>query len=114
MLPVPLTTDELLARGQRLAQLQRELAAHAAKESSVKKELGKEKARLESEICVFSNVIADKAEYREVEVQSEQKNKRTVLEVRSDSGEVLRDRAIREDELQEELPLKEKDANPPE
>jgi uncharacterized FlaG/YvyC family protein len=106
-LPCRLSTEELLDWGQKLASLEADIRAQLEHADSVKKQLKADEQRLKSEMTFVSSVVKAKAEPRAVEVQCElDENSRTrVLEVRTDTGEVIRKRPARSDELQPELPI---------
>lgn len=102
-----LNEDELLDRGQQLARVDGELREHKSHADQVKSQLKADEARLDSERHFLASCVRNKSEPRSVEVECvlDSKNRRRVLEIRLDTGEVVRSRAAREDELQRDLPL---------
>lgn len=106
LLPVPLTRDELLDRGQQLAQVDAELRAHNEYAESVKKDLKSKESSYASETARLANIVRSKKEPRQVKTQSIARWEQNVVEViRVDTGEVLRNRALEPNERQDILDL---------
>ena|SRR5690242_450287 len=111
LLPVPLTRDELLERGQSLAQVDSDLRAHNEYAESVKKELKSKEQAFASEAARLANIVRTKKEPRNVSVSTFARFERNVAEVvRDDTGEVIRSRALELTERQDMLDL---DVPPP-
>jgi hypothetical protein len=110
LLPVPLTRDELLERGQQLAQVESDVAAHNEYAESVKKDLKSKEAALAAERSRLANIVRTKRENRQVGVTHMARWQRNIVEVtRNDTGELLRSRAIEPHERQKMLDLDKKD-----
>lgn len=112
-LPVRLTTDELLLRGDEMAkklrdaaEIEVEMKAAAAKS---KAELGK----VQAEIALLARVVRDKKEYRDVEVFEVKNFERLTMETyRRDTGEFVASRALTPYERNEPLFSVEKESAP--
>ncbi len=111
-LPVQLTDDEVRELGRRLAHIQGQLSAHEKRESDVKADLKAKRASLESQASVVGGLIRAGEEclirageeYRPVDVVVEHVlDEGLIREVRSDTGEVIAERPLREDERQRSL-----------
>jgi hypothetical protein len=110
-LPCQLTQDELLDRGQKLAQVGADLATHRAHADQVKKELRARESQLEADRAFLENVVRSKQEPRDVEIAAYLGERPGhVDDVRLDTGEVVRSRPAREGELQGRLPLNDESA----
>ena len=105
-LPVVLTRDELLDRGQRLAQCDADLASHMSYEESIKKDLKAKSTKIEAERSRLANVVRQKAELRDVQCDVLGYFEENVVRTtRKDNGEVTSERAMTLDERQEALDL---------
>jgi hypothetical protein len=95
-LPVPLTDDELLLRGNELARALEE-------KSELESEIGTRNER----ILKLRGSIRSKREQREVLCEWSRNDERMVMELhRQDSGEVIESRPMTAEERQEKLNLK--------
>lgn len=109
LLPVPLTREELLDRGQQLAQVESDMSAHNEHAESVKKELKSEEARLSSERARLANIVRTKREPRQVGITGTARWARNLVEIhRVDTNELLRSRALEAHERQAVLDLEAK------
>lgn len=105
-LDVRLTEEELLERGQRLAQLDSELKQHDEHAKNVRDELKANETRLRAERTRLSNVVRNKKEPRTVECQDEAMYKRGLaVVIRLDDYTVVRERELHSTEVQESLDL---------
>lgn len=103
-----LTRDELLERGQRLAQLSEDMAEHQVKAELQKKELKAQEARIAEEQSRLAAIVRAKAEPREVVVQEFADYLRgSYYRRRTDTHEVIpgSERPLRPEEKQGALPL---------
>lgn len=106
LLPVKLTTDELLERGQQLAQVEQSLSDHERHADSVKKDLTAKRTSLQAERSRLSRIVTDKAEQRDVRVTvTVDYDERELTQMRNDTGEVVYRRGLRAEELQEAFDL---------
>lgn len=100
-LPVPLTDPEMKRAGEKLAQLEGDLNAHALKEKDVKDSLKSTRSSLEGQIHALAAVIRQTFEYRPVAVRVEADYEaKKVFEIREDSGEVIGERDLNEQDRQ--------------
>lgn len=105
VLPVRLSPDELRDRGEKLAGLEGQYIEHKAETKAQSKTRKEEEGRLELSIYQLASHIREKCEPREIEVEVRIAGKGQVAEVRLDTGEIIRERPLREEEKQEEIPL---------
>lgn len=104
ILPVRLTQDEIRARGERLAAVHGALDQIAIEEDDAKKKFKDRRNPLEGEIGLLAHIIRKKEEKREVAVDLVADFATgKVREVRSDTGEVVRERDIRFEEQQQAI-----------
>ncbi len=66
-LPVPLTDPEMKRAGEKLAQLEGDLNAHALKEKDLKDALKATRSSLEGQIHALAAVIRQTFEYRRIQ-----------------------------------------------
>lgn len=103
-LSVDLTRDEFDDRANKLAQVTYDLTAHYAHEDEVKKQLKSVEAELESKRAALSSIVKNRAEPRTVMVQIWADYRLGSLrKMRLDTGEVLSERALTDDERQAAL-----------
>lgn len=103
-LPCELTEVEERELGKKLAHLEGALASHEAGEKEVKDQLKSKRSSLEGQIHGIAGVIRQGHEYRPVDVKIEADYSASrVYEIRQDTGEVITDRPLREDERQTSL-----------
>lgn len=104
-LPVALTRDELFERGERLALQDQLLAdAEAARKQSALEHKGKIND-IKSERSRLALIVRERAESRPVPVTKVEHFARGVTDiVRTDTGEVVRSKAMTDDERQSDLP----------
>ncbi len=106
LLAVDLTTEELLDRGQRLAQQHQLLREHEDHAEQVKKNLKSQEAAIVAERSRLSGIVQQKKEPRDVMVERWARYDDGVVEdVRMDTGEVFRSRRMEQHERQATLPL---------
>lgn len=103
-LPVPLTNDELLARGQSLVRL-RDEERKAESEFDKHKHAHKEAiAAISEEREMLEQAIRDKREKRSVRVEGWAEYQKGRYEaIRTDTGEVIGDRPLHPEEMQETI-----------
>ena len=101
-LPVQLSDDELRQKGIHLARLLDEIED----KNSEKKDIGKEVKTLKEKAAEIKKHLTSGVEERSVEVRetADWKRKRVTL-TRTDTGETVEDRAMRDDEVQKPLSL---------
>lgn len=105
-LPVTLTTDELLARGDGLARAHRAVRDEQAKQKAVKEEMKQRLEDLEGEVGKLARIVRDKAEDRDVECRIVHDYLANAVQVvREDTGEVIEARAMTDRERQIGLPM---------
>ena len=103
-LPCKLTNEELLDYGDQMARVQQDINAEEDRQKSAKEELKSRMAKLESQRSELANKVARKEEYRDVEVETTiNYEAETYSKIRLDTGEVLFQREITEEERQMEL-----------
>lgn len=105
-LPCPLTDAELLAKGDALANTRQKLKSEKAFQDRQKAEWKERIAALELELDKFQQEIQERREFRDIVVEIVVKDPKNaiVTEVRSDTGEFLRERRMDDDERQIRLP----------
>lgn len=103
-LPVPLTKEELLQRADRLSWTLAELRALEIEQEAAKKRMKEKHDELKGEVSGLTKTVRERTEERTVEVVIllDDDNKK-VYSVRTDSGEVISTRPMRNDEQQLEL-----------
>lgn len=103
-LPCKLTQPELLAAGKKLADAMRRVAEAEARLETFKKQVQAEITAAEGEGNIARELVASEREYRNVDVEIRfdfSEGRKTI--VRTDSGEVVREAAITDEERQLEL-----------
>ena len=101
MLSCLLTTEELADRAQQLAAKVGEAGNHAAHSEQVKAGLKAEEKRIESEIHRLGKIVTRKEEPRVIDVEVVDDYEDGLhLEIRQDTGEVVRSRGRSEHERQ--------------
>ncbi len=105
-LPCPLTNDELLAKGDALATALRALDEEREKQDTQKAAMKERVAEITSRIAQLRTEIQERREFRDVAVDIVIKDRlrAIVTEVRQDSGEVVQERFMDDDERQQKLP----------
>lgn len=108
-----LSANEQRERGKALAGVLADIKNEQARHDMLKAEMKSSMAALESKRDVLQLVVSRGEEYREVEVEHRTNDaKLTVERVRMDTGEVIADRPMNEEEKQEKLRLYPSDAPP--
>lgn len=106
LLPVRLTESELLKYGDDLAQVVQNIGAEEDRQASLKQELKARLAQLEARRTELASLIARKEEHRLVKVEATLDFIAQVyVEIRQDTGEEIKRRALTEEERQESLEL---------
>lgn len=105
-LRVPLTDAELIAAGQRLADEIREIQSLEADAAAVSKQYKAKIAEVQAKLDVTRGLVHDRYEIRQVEVA----NVLDYTDVKSrtfrlDTGEMIEERKLTEDEKQSSLPF---------
>lgn len=104
MLPVRLTNDELLKAGQDMANENRAHQAALDRKKEVVAQVTAEIEEHRTRVQTLGNLIANGYEYRQVECHVlVDRDRGWVTITRVDTGEVVADRAMRDDEAQGEL-----------
>lgn len=104
VLPVKLTAEERMQCADALANALQGIADAKAKKRRIVKDLDREIAEVEQEAIELRDAVATGREYREVIVHRVYDyEKATVTEHRTDTGEVLRSRAMTDEERQQKL-----------
>lgn len=104
ILPVKLTDEERMQRADALANSLQAIADAKNKKRRIVKDLDKEIAEVEQESVDLRDAVATGREYREVIVHRvSDYEKAIVTEHRTDTGEVLRSRAMTDEERQQKL-----------
>lgn len=101
-LQVPLTQEELLERGQQLAQVDSSLSEHNLHAESVKKELRAKESELQANQARLAMYVRNKSEPREIECTIEIRGN-VYCEVRNDTGKVIYERPAQPSEMQANL-----------
>ena len=103
-LPVKLTENELLIKGQELADLERQLSEVEDEKREVSKEFSGRIEGMKNRISETANTINSKQEIRDVEVAVSMDYKSlTVRVVRTDTGEIVSERLMSDKERQSTL-----------
>lgn len=101
-LPVKLSQDEFYKRATRIANLHNDLQQHVSASKSAQAVAAARKKELESQIFQLAEAMRSGEETRDVTVNTVM-DAGEVLEIRTDTEEVLRRRAPRADEQQKKL-----------
>lgn len=100
-----LTEKEVLAYGRELASINAAISTEESSQISVKKEMASRLAGLEAKASEISAKVNRGKELREVQIAvTADFKKGTATEFRTDTGEVYRERPLRDDERQPGLP----------
>lgn len=111
MLACALTPAELQEYGQELANVIENKATEEVRQENFKKEMKATLSGLDAEIAVLSSKIRQREERRDVQVQPEMDFKKSIYrETRTDTGAIITERPLTEDERQEALPFEKSDA----
>ncbi len=105
-LPVKLADGELLERAKRVGDVHQELQHHIAEADGVKRNLKHKEAELTSVVDGLLEVLRTGHEPREVKVEAWADYKRERFqEIRTDTGAIINERALRPEERQGEFDL---------
>jgi glutamate-1-semialdehyde aminotransferase len=106
-LKVPLTDDEIQARGEQLAKLVDEEADMFAGHKTVRDAMREEADRMHGQIRRLAAIVRERVEERSVEIELRVNlTLGLVEEVRTDSGEIVKSRGVtEEDKLRAQLRL---------
>lgn len=100
-----LTDTEILALGRELASINAAIATEESNQVSIKKEMASKLAGLEAKASEISAKVNRGKELRDVQIEVvADLITGTATEIRMDTGEVHRERPLRDDEKQAELP----------
>lgn len=100
-LAVTLTDPEVRRAGEKLAQLEGEVAAHVLKAKDVTDQLKSTRSSLDGQIHALAAIIRQGFEYRPVPVRVEADfEAKKVFEIREDTGEVIGERDVNEQDRQ--------------
>lgn len=100
-----LTEKEILAYGRELAQINQEIASEEDRQSSLKQELKARITGIEARRTEISAKVNRGKELREVQIEVTADFKTDMAtEIRMDTGEVYRERPLRDQEKQPGLP----------
>lgn len=103
-LPVQLSNDEVRLKGEELAQQRKAWEAKKAERKAVAARLKEELDELDDKICTLADQVKNRREHRDVEVaELKDFEQGKVDTVRSDTGEVVRSRAMTGGERQVSL-----------
>lgn|SRR5678815_803434 len=106
---VELSQDEIAERAQRAAHLLQKRDDRDADSKAAQKAAKAEIERIEAEMRAMSAEVRDKATYKPVPCERQYIYRTGVVrEIRTDTGEVLRERPMSDRERQTELPIDEK------
>jgi len=104
LLRCQLTNDELISRGNELAEASAEAGTLEDTLASIKKEFAAKIAGKEARINELSGTIRAKSETRIVKCEREfLYGEGLVMEIRADTKETIKSREMRDDERQQEL-----------
>ena len=106
-LKVPLTSDEIQARGEQLAKLLDEAQLLALAHRSERHAMREDAGHLAGQIARLAAIVRERVEERSVEIELRLNlTLGLVEEVRTDSGEIVKSRAVtEEDKLRAQLSL---------
>ncbi len=111
LLSCKLSDEELLKYGNDLGVVVQDIKTEEDRQTSLKQDLKARLTSLEADRAVLASKITRKEEFRAVEVQPAINFKEGVYrEIRIDTGELLFERPVTEDERQEYLKLDDKPA----
>jgi hypothetical protein len=101
-----LTTEEFEERAKSLAEAHEDRKGLESNHEMLKRQMKSEAAELEAKIDVLAAVVSRKSEMRQVEVEEQADLvKLKAFRYRMDTGEVINERPLTEDERQEKIPL---------
>lgn len=106
MLPCILTAEELQKYGGELAKVVEDIGTEMGRQTSFKQQMKATLSALESNAAALSSKICRQEELRDVDVQPEMNfNKGVYREIRTDTGAVISERPLTEEERQGFLPF---------
>ena len=112
-LPCDLTDAEILVYAADLARIVQDIEAEVDRQASIRNELKAKLTALQAQRIALAGIIARKEEYRDVKVNRILDFKANKYrEIREDTGVIIVERDIRDEERQAKLPL-EKPAKKP-
>ena len=106
-----LTDTELMMTGGKMAAAEKEARDHEVNAGSVKAALNARSKELDEKLRDLASIYRSRSETRDVAINVEQdpKNRRMAYHVRCDTEEVVSHRALSDSELQQTLPLGDKE-----
>ena len=99
-LPCKLTSGELTARGQELAETVQEVNNEELNQKGIRDQLKAKLTKLQSKQARLASVVARREEYRDVTVVVNSRPDGKAEEVREDTGEILHVREMQDYEKQ--------------
>lgn len=103
-LPCRLTDEELTERGQELAHARKASEDFSAEAATKRKELKERETELDGEVSRLARVVRDRSEQRPVLVEVRMTKKAGMVdEIRTDTGEVIHNRKMADNEAQTEM-----------
>ena len=105
LMPCKLKDTELLRYGGELGEVIQDIAAEEDNQLGLRQEMKARLAVLEARRTDLATKITRKEELRDVEIQTERDyTAGTYSEIRTDTGEVIKERPLTPEERQEKLP----------
>ena len=106
-LPCPLNDEELLAKGDSLATTLNDVEAEEELQATAKAEMKKRLENLHGTVARLRRQIVERREFRmvPVDIQIKDVGKGLVCETRKDTGEIVRERFMTDDERARPLPM---------
>ena len=106
-LPCTLTDDEWELKAQEAAQLVADLEQQRSEAKEAKKRLKAQEDELAEKVIAISREVRERREYRSIECYEQNEvERKTVVTIRTDTGEVVHSRGMSEMEVRDCLQLK--------
>ena len=106
-LPVRLTIEEKLKKGEELASNVQDISNEEARQKNIKDQMKDKLSELEFKVKVASGILHSGEEYRDVLVEMTIGDKNVIQVTRTDTGEIIETRPAKPEELQMALNIEE-------
>ena len=101
LLDIHLNADQVRERGNALAHTIQEIEMEDSRQTALKSQMKATMTGLEAKQTKLASVVVNRVEYQDVEVEVQfSEGEGVVQEVRTDTGEIIRTRPLRDDERQ--------------
>lgn len=102
-LPVRLNDQELIEQSHALAHTYQEITDEEAEQTTLKGQMKARLTELQARLARLASIVASRTDYRDVVVEVQLMDDGRVEEIRTDTGAVILNRPMREEEKQRPL-----------